>query len=864
MEKKKFLVVDGNSILNRAFYGVRALSTRGGQPTNAIFGMINIVMRQWEAVSPSYAVMAFDLKAPTFRHRMYPEYKAGRRPTPEELLAQFPLAKECARALGFHIEEREGYEADDILGTAAALATDAGCECYLLTGDRDALQLIDDSVHVLLATNTETVDYTRDVFFQKYGIQPEQFVDVKALMGDASDHIPGVAGIGEKTALRLIADYGTLDGVYEALPMAALSPSVRTKLGNGRDSAYLSRTLATICRTVPFDADVPSAWQTEGMNRRAARELFLRLEFSAYLKRFDLVQEIGEPTEGEAESSASSASPESGTTHLAITSASQLPAEDVPMGIAVSLSSVEFFNPEDKTLYTLDWTALETQEQRDCLQTYLSSKKHLCAFDAKTLYHTLENHGILFRGCAFDVMLAAYVLSSGEGSYEAERLSVSYLGQPLAPEDSFARFACALQPILLEKLRESAQEEVFFNIEMPLCAVLTDMEREGFHICCDGIAAYGMELDKLTQMLASQIYARAGREFNINSPKQLGEVLFGEEGLHLPSAKKSKTGYSTNAEVLQKLRPYHPIIADILDYRQVTKLKNTYVDGLLRVVGEDGQVHTVFKQTGTATGRLSSAEPNLQNIPIRTDLGRELRRYFTPRRPGYVLVDADYSQIELRLLAAISDDDTMKQAFISGADIHTSTASTVFGVAADQVTLEMRKRAKAINFGIVYGMGDFSLSEDLHISRREAKEYIDHYLATFPRVGAYLENIKKSAAEQGYVTTLFGRRRYIAELSSPNKMVRHFGERVAMNSPIQGTAADIIKLAMIAVHRRLREEKLDAKLILQVHDELLLEANEACADRALALLREEMENAVHLSVPLNVSVAVGANWYDAK
>lgn len=850
MCKQKFLVVDGNSILNRAFYGIRALSTKDGQPTNALYGLVNIVSRHFETIAPDYAVMAFDLKAPTFRHKMYSEYKAGRKPTPAELLAQFMPAKECAAVLGFHVVESEGYEADDILGTLSRLSSEKGMDCYVVTGDRDALQLIDEHVHVLLATNTETIDYTEQVFVDKYGVKPSQFVDVKALMGDASDHIPGVAGIGEKTALRLIADYGSLDGVYEALPAAALTPSVRAKLENGKESAYLSQRLARICCNVPLDETL-HAYVTQGIERAAAMKLFTRLEFAAHIKRLGLSEPLPTDHDAKAEHTYRCRA-------IVADALTQFPT-DRPLAVALADDVLQLY--DGLALYTLTLK----EEDKTVLENFLSAHKMLICYDCKQMYHALDAHDITWRNCYFDIMLAAYVINAGDGAFDIERLSLSYLGVVSRKDEPLVYSIYGLYSVLNAKITESGQSGVLYDIEMPLASVLTDMEKHGFHLCCDGIREYGKQLDIIAKELENRVIGYAGRAFNLNSPKQLGEVLFGETGLHLPYPKKAKPGsWSTGAEILQKLVPYHPVIEDILDYRQVTKLKNTYVDGLLRVVGEDGQVHTNFKQTGTVTGRLSSAEPNLQNIPIRTELGRELRRFFVPSRENFVLIDADYSQIELRLLAAITGDEHMCAAFRDGTDIHTSTAAKVFGVAPEDVTLEMRKSAKAINFGILYGMGEFSLAEDLRISRKAAKEYIDNYLATYPKIEEYLHHIKKQAAENGYVTTMMGRRRYIPELSSSNKMVRGFGERVAMNSPIQGSAADIIKIAMIAVDRRLKESGINARLILQVHDELLIETDVSCADQALILLREEMENAVKLAVPLDVSIATGKNWFDAK
>ena len=788
---KKLLAVDGNSIINRAFYGVRPLSTKEGLPTNALFGMVNILEKNLAAVEPDFAAIAFDLKAPTFRHKIYAEYKAGRRPMPEELATQFPLAKETAAALGFTCMEKEGYEADDILGTLSRLAEEEGAEAYLLTGDRDALQLISDRVHILLATNTETIDFTPARFREKYGVDPSVFVDVKALMGDSSDNIPGVPGIGEKTALKLISEHGSLDGVYHDLPAANLTPSVRAKLENGKESAYFSRTLATICREVPLENDL-AACAYHGADRPALTRLFTKFEFSAMIKRMGLDQTEEAPAK-EAETA--------GELMLGEADISALPAE-----IAIGCEDGKFVLFNGKNLLT--------PENEAVLCAVLEKPGiHTVCHDAKSLYKALAAKGIRYRHASFD-----------------------------------------------EKIKSLGMEKLLKEIEMPLSAVLADMELAGFCVNREGLVAYGAQLTEVAEQLSERIRYYAGGDFNINSTKQLGEVLF--ERLGLPHGKKTKTGYSTNAEVLEKLRSVHPIVDDILDYRQLTKLNSTYAEGLVKEIESDGRIRTVFKQTGTATGRLSSAEPNLQNIPIRTELGRELRRYFVAKSKDYVLIDADYSQIELRLLAALAGDENMISAFRNGEDIHTSTAATVFGVPKEMVTPEMRKSAKAVNFGIVYGIGAHSLSEDLHVSMKEAKAYIDSYFAAYPGISAYLENTVKEAKENGFVTTLFGRRRYIPELKMSNKNMQHFGERVAMNSPIQGTAADIIKIAMIRVDEKLKASGLDAKLILQVHDELIVECKREEADAARKILVDEMESAVSLAVPLSVSAGTGENWYE--
>lgn len=840
--KQKLLAVDGNSILNRAFYGVRPLTTKEGFPTNALYGTVNMIMRQAELLQPEFCAVAFDLRTPTFRHGLYAEYKAGRRAMPEELAQQLPVAKELMTALGFTVLEAEGYEADDILGTLAAMCEEQNTEAYLMTGDRDALQLISSRVHVLLATNAETVEMDEDAFRAKYGVASSQFVDVKALMGDSSDHIPGVPGIGEKTALRLIADFGSLDGVYEALPGASLTPSVRKKLEEGKESAYLSQTLARICRSVPLEQGMDRL-VNRGIDRAQARALFLRLEFSGFLKRFGLEQ-AGAGTETELvvpEVSEKSVEQLTELLHGCDPVALEADGEDLLLsagGAVWRMASAHFAQ----------------------LSPALSDRTIVC-YDCKSLYKRAELEG-LRRMRLFDLMLGGYLANSSKSNYTVNTLLQDYLGVIPPPDYPVVALFPRLYAGLRQRLEQSGQEELMETLEMPLALVLSDMETVGFRIDREGIAAYGEQLGLYASALEAQIYLQAGSVFNINSPKQLGEVLF--DTLGLPHNKKTKTGYSTNAEILEKLRPYHTIVQDILDYRQVTKLKSTYTDCLLKVADGNGRVHSTFKQTGTATGRLSSTEPNLQNIPVRTELGKELRRFFLPADGDSVIIDADYSQIELRLLAHISGDETLIQAFLSGADIHTSTAATVFGVRQEDVTPEMRKKAKAVNFGILYGIGAFSLADDLGVSRAQAQDYINQYLAGFPKIDAYLKNIVREAYENGYVTTLFGRKRYIPELAGKNKVQQKFGERVAMNSPIQGTAADLIKLAMIRVHRRLTREGLDARLILQVHDELLIESNRSCAGQAEQILREEMEHAAELAVPLTVEVHTGENWYEAK
>ncbi len=836
---KTLLVVDGNSILNRAFYGIRTLTNSAGLPTNAVYGMITMLSRQIEKYAPDYMAIAFDVHAPTFRHNMFEGYKATRKGMPEELAIQMPYAKKAAESMGFTVIEKPGYEADDILGSLAASANKADEDIFTLvmTGDRDSLQLINDKTVVLLATNTDYIYFDRAAFFEKYGVQPEQFVDVKAIMGDTSDNIPGISGIGEKGALGLISQFGSLDHIYENYKNSDLRPAMVAKLDAGRESAFMSRKLAQIYCEVP-DIPLISELESKGIDKARAFELFAELEFTALIKKFELDKQH--------------------ETKEQVYQDSVVSVNDKDLVLSALSSDSAAVIYSENILYVYNGQiAAHAEFDYDCAMAVSENSSNIVAYDIKSLYEAADSLDVRFRNIKNDIMLAAYVLDS-QGGHDLDRLVAKYLGDTVSESVSKAFYVHRLTKVILDKF-DVASEKLYREIELPLAAVLADMEEAGFLIDRDGLAAYGDILKEEADALAKRIYFYAGGEFNINSPKQLGEVLF--ERLQLPSGKKTKTGYSTNAEILQKLAPKHPIVSDILDYRQLTKLIGTYVTGLLKVASEDGRIHTNFKQTGTATGRLSSAEPNLQNIPVRTDAGRELRKYFLPKQ-GYKLISADYSQIELRLLACISGDKAMISAFASGEDIHTSTASAVFGVPIEDVTPLLRKRAKAVNFGIVYGIGDYSLSQDLDISVKQAKEYIDSYLASYPGVSAYLKEIVRYASEQGSVDTLYGRKRYIPEINSKNGIMRKFGERVAMNSPIQGSAADIIKIAMLGVDRRLKESGVDAKLILQVHDELIIEANSDCADEAAKILKEEMENAVSLQIPLCVDLSIGNRWYE--
>lgn len=840
---KKLLVVDGNSILNRAFYGIRLLTNKDGLFTNAIYGMINIISKHVEKLSPDYCVVAFDLKAPTFRHKMYEGYKANRKGMPEELAVQLPYAKEAMTALGYHVVSKEGFEADDILGTLSAQAESEGVESYILTGDRDSLQLIGEKTTVLLVKTKDTINFSTEEFVKNYGILPSQFVDVKALMGDSSDNIPGVAGIGEKTALKLIADFKDLDSLYDNYSSSSLSPSVKAKLEQGKDMAYLSRDLARIKRDVPTDYAFEE-YKYTGIQEEPLLDLFIKLDFSALIQKFGL------------ERKTSIVNDALSFDNLNVTeiNADGLEAIIANKKTVISLEETSLTIFDGKSVYSLN-----LENDKEAISRALSKAEIIC-HDYKTIFKSLSFINIEPPKCMFDTMLAAYVLNATNSNFDLDKLCDSYEvsreNKPVVVD------IYELYLKLSEKVKSEKVERLLYEVEIPLSVILAEMELVGFKIDVKGILNYGNELKELAESLQSRIYVYAGEEFNIASTKQLGEVLF--EKIGLPKSKKTKTGYSTDAETLHKLVAYHPIIEDILDYRQVTKLKSTYADGLAKAADDNSRVHSIFNQTGTATGRLSSSEPNLQNIPIKTEAGRKFRKYFIPQNENYLFIDADYSQIELRILAHISNDETMINAFISGEDIHTTTAARVFGVSPEEVTPELRKRAKAVNFGIIYGMGEYSLSEDLGISRAQAKRYIDSYFEKFPKIYAYLQNIKEKAREDGYVLTELGRKRLIPEIFSSNKNLQHFGERIAMNSPIQGTAADIIKIAMVNVAKELKEKGVDARLILQVHDELLIEAHKDCVGEAFDILVRNMEEAAKLSVPLSVDAHIGKNWFEAK
>ena len=887
----KLMVIDGNSIINRAYYGIRPLSTRDGLYTHAIYGFLTTLQRLKDEEKPDALCVTFDLHAPTFRHKADEDYKATRKPMPEELRMQVPVLKEVLDDLNIPRYEMAGWEADDLIGTISRKCEAAGWDCVVVTGDKDSLQLITDHTKVKLVTTrmgqTTTKDMTPETFRETYGFDPIHMIDLKALMGDSSDNIPGVPGVGEKTATDLICKYQSIETLYAKLPEIDAKPAAIRKLTEGEESARHSFWLATIVTDAPLPFDPEQNRVQEP--KPELYDLFLRLEFTKLIEKWGLRPAAGANADlGENKKHSDNftvtmetiQTQEQADKSLALwKSADHVAVLTLPnlQGVAVycetqdetALMSEAFFER-----FSGDWDAF--------LAALFSADIQKVSHNVKDLMRTLLENKLPADGFVFDTALAAYLMDSTQGSYELGRLYVTYyntelpkpayldddafslLGDTAAAEASFASHTTAIDGLyetLSAKLKGRSQWELFQTAELPLCRVLAEMELAGCRVDAKQLSAFGDLLERRTKELEQTIYAQAGGAFNINSPKQLGTVLFDQ--LQLPHGKKTKTGWSTNADVLESLRPASPIVADVLEYRQLTKLKSTYADGLLKAIDPDGRIRTSFQMTVTATGRLSSTEPNLQNIPTRTDLGSEIRKMFVPDE-GNVLVDADYSQIELRLLAHIAGDTAMQEAFLSGSDFHTATAAKVFGVAPEDVSHEMRRRAKAVNFGIVYGISAFSLSQDIGVSVAEAKEYMESYFATFPGVRQYMERVVEQAKKDGYVETMFHRRRDLPELTSSNHNLRAFGERVALNMPIQGTAADVMKLAMVAVWKRLKKEGLQARLVLQVHDDLIVECPESEAQRVAKLLTEEMEGVAALSVPLTAEAHWGRNWLEAK
>ena len=842
----KLLILDGNSVINRAFFGVRPLTTREGLYTHAIYGFLNILEKVEKEEQPEAMCVAFDLHGPTFRHLRYDGYKATRHGMPEELAMQMPVMKDVLRAMNIPIYECKGWEADDVIGTVGKICSNNDWECVVVTGDRDSLQLIDENVHIKLVISkpgqTTYTLYNQELFEAEYGFEPKKLIDLKALMGDSSDNIPGVKGIGEKTAKTLLQKFGSLDGVYEHLDDPSIKPKMREKLVSDKDNAYLSYELATIVPEAPIEF-APMDAIIQPYNKPALYELFQKLEFVKLIDRYGLRGAAVEPT------------PKVEKKVKTRPRAEAMPANHVDCSVYLAGDGSLGVAWEDGVCVL---TPMEVQMGGASLEG-----KKLIMHDSKSTMHRLDDMGLKFGSCLFDTALAAYDLNPSQSDYPVSKLATNFLGQSVEDEDAAA---CAealwnLRPVLEEELEKNGMTALYRDIELPLCTVLYRMENRG-------IAIDRMQLIQFGEMLAQRIddcekliYGYSDGPFNINSTKQLGELLF--ERLGLPPVKKTKTGYSTNADVLEKLKNKHPIIPAIMDYRMLTKLKSTYADGLLKVICDDGRIRTTFQNLVTATGRLSSTEPNLQNIPVRTDLGAEIRKMFVPK-PGCVLVDADYSQIELRVLAHIANDTVMCKAFTDGLDIHTATASQVFGVPMEDVTSLQRRHAKAVNFGIVYGISEFSLAEDIGVSRYEAKDYIENYLTNYAGVRKYMKDVVVNARESGYTETMFGRKRYIPELKASNFNIRSGAERIALNTPIQGTAADLIKLAMIRVENALNANFPEANLLLQVHDELIVECPEDIAPQVAALISREMEGIAELNVPLMAEAKFGKSWYDAK
>jgi len=880
----KLMVIDGNSLINRAFYGIRMLTTKDGQPTNAVYGFVNILLKLLDEEKPDALCVTFDRKAPTFRHLAYEGYKAQRKGMPDELAAQLPVLKDVLAAMNIPRYELDGWEADDLIGTIAARDTAAGWETVIVTGDKDSLQLVTDSTRVKLVSTrmgqTTTKEMTPETFREAYGFDPVHIVDLKALMGDTSDNIPGVKGIGEKTAMDLIQRYQSVEAIYADVEGVEAKPAVKKKLAEGEEQARMSYDLATIRCDAPIDFSPEDARRREP-DGPALYELFLALEFNKLIDKMGL---SGGPAAGRADKPAAGAVRQERVTDRVRMEELVEQWRREPWVAVLALPSLDVVAVAwDGGARAALCAADRLEGYNELLRALFSGEIQKVSHNVKDLMHLLLDEGLSTDGFCFDTALAAYLLSPTDGSYELEKLGITYFNQefpkakeylapdafgpladPAGPAEAMcahAALAAALYRALAPKLEELDMHELYYGLELPLCPVLAEMERAGMLVDRRALADFGILLDGRIQADEALIYELAGEEFNINSTQQFGRILFDKLGL--PPVKKTKTGYSTNADVLEKLRDKHSIVEAVLDYRQLAKLKSTYVDGLTKVIAADGRIHTSFQNTVTATGRLSSTEPNLQNIPVRTELGAELRKMFVAPA-GRVLVDADYSQIELRLLAHIAGDEHMIAAFRAGEDIHTVTASQVFGVPPEQVTHEMRRRAKAVNFGIVYGISDFSLSQDIGVTRAEAKAYMEKYFEKYSGVHAYMTQVVERAKADGYVSTLMGRRRWLPELKSSNFNLRSFGERVALNMPIQGTAADLIKKAMLHVDGRLRREGLEARLVLQVHDELIVECPEGEAEQVQRLLAEEMEHVAELAVPLTAEAHAGKSWAEAK
>lgn len=879
----KLLLIDGNSIINRAFYGImgsKMLMTEDGTYTNAVYGFLSILFKELDDIKPEYLVVAFDLKSPTHRHKMYDKYKANRHGMPEELAMQMPILKETLKAMNVCIIEKEGYEADDILGTLAKWGQKEELEVTVLTGDRDSFQLIDKNIKVRIPRTkmgkTETEDYTVEKIEEEYGLEPLDLIEVKGLMGDTSDNIPGVPGVGEKTALNLIKQYKSIDEVYNHIDEQ--KGKLKEKLSENKDLAYLSRTLGTIDINAPIEKDL-GAFQVEEWNKPEVLEIFKKLKFNRFIDRFALQENIGATSFSDSQINTE-------IEHEKIVDKTKL--AELKQEIQENKVIYYYLTEEKFIIYSPKTNKCFSIENIQDFKDIFEDKNILkCSYKQKEEFIILWNKGIEAKNLMFDIAIAGYILNSNINKYTIEYLANEYINFDIAEylsnteetgveqitlfdnaeepkEDKTYIYAYAiykLYNVLTQKMEEAGSIDLFNKIEMPLTEVLASMQYEGIYIDKQELLDFGKELQEKIDILTQEIYELTGEEFNINSTKQLGEILF--EKLKLTAKKKTKTGYSTDVDVLEKIKYEHPVIEKILEYRQLQKLNSTYVEGLIPYIDETGRIHSKFHQTVTTTGRISSTDPNLQNIPTRMELGRKLRKVFKPEQ-GYIFVDADYSQIELRVLAHISEDKNMIEAFCNNEDIHAQAASKVFNIPLEEVTKEERTKAKAVNFGIVYGISEFGLGEQLGVSRKKAKEYIEQYLDKYSGIKEFMINIVEETKEKGYVETLYHRRRYVPELKSNNYMVRQFGGRVAMNTPIQGTAADIMKIAMINVYNKLKENNLKSKLIVQVHDEILVETLESEKEQVKQIVKEEMENVIKLKVPLLAEVEEGYNWYEAK
>ena len=869
---ERLLILDSNSLLNRAFYAIPPLTNSEGIHTNAVYGFTNMLFKMKEEIKPDYIVAAFDRKGPTFRHKEFEEYKAGRKKMPPELAEQFPLIKEVLNLLAINIYEIDGFEADDIIGTLSKFAESNGIEVFIVTGDRDALQLASDNINVVITKKgvTETAVYNREAFEAEFGVTPTQYIDVKGLMGDKSDNIPGVPGVGEKTAFKLISTYGSMEGVLSNINEIS-GKKLKENLETYSEQAIFSKKLATIMTEVPIEFDLEDIKSQENYNREELKKLFFKLQMKSLLAK--LPGEDLEEQEEEVKVEVNEVNTLEGFKEV-------LKEKEGTAFLAYTTSNSNFYSKiELDKLYLnygdkislIDFKIINMESQEEAINTlkaFMENEKiSKVIHDGKNLVTVLVKMGIEIKEFIFDTVVSAYLIDSAKSNYPLETLINEYLMKEVKGEGE--ELVCnaisnmkELYEYLKDRINKEGMDELYYEVEHPLISILSSMEAIGFNVNREKLDELAVKFKEEIATTEKEIYELCEEEFNISSPKQLGKILF--EKLDLPVIKKTKTGYSTNADVLEKLMDKHPVIEKIIYYRQITKLNSTYVEGLKNVIDEDGAIHSSFNQTVTTTGRLSSTEPNLQNIPVKYEMGREIRKVFIPQESTDVLLSCDYSQIELRVLAHMSDDKNMIDAFNHHSDIHTKTASEVFKVPVEEVTSLMRSRAKAVNFGIVYGISDFSLSQDLKITKKEASEYMEIYFERYPKIKGYLESVKEEAKEKGYVLTVLNRRRFIPEIKSSNKIVKALGERLAMNAPIQGSAADIIKLAMVKVYNRLKKENLNSEIILQVHDELILNVKENELEVVKALVKEEMENVLKMSVTLEVDTNIGNTWYDAK